>query len=275
MADTPEFVVVSKPAGVPAAPTVDNLLECAPCCAAQASRACRVRGPALLCRSTVQQPRLCALLCQNGLQSLLRPMAGCPALGGPILSASLIFRHCPAQAIGHPRSLLVTHRLDQCTEGLLVLGKTRAFVAAFNELVKPGGAKGSSRSRSTITNTSSSRGRSGSRSRSGSRGRQQDGGSCAGGDGGHGASGSGSGVADVRDSATGSSAGQHPRLLRKFYRAATSAPPPLGLLRHYLSVERRTAGGAWVLLICPSGAPKGPQRSGSKTPAEGQACLTR
>ncbi|KAL4428656.1 hypothetical protein ABPG77_009762 [Micractinium sp. CCAP 211/92] len=89
VADTPEFVVVSKPAGVPAAPTVDNLLECAPCCAAQASRACRVRGPALLCPSTVQQPRLCALLCQDGLQSLPRRMAGCPALGGPTLPASL------------------------------------------------------------------------------------------------------------------------------------------------------------------------------------------
>lgn len=35
VANTPDFVVVSKPAGVPAAPTVDNLIECAPSCAAE------------------------------------------------------------------------------------------------------------------------------------------------------------------------------------------------------------------------------------------------
>lgn len=35
VANTDEFVVVCKPPGVPAAATVDNLLECAPTCAAQ------------------------------------------------------------------------------------------------------------------------------------------------------------------------------------------------------------------------------------------------
>lgn len=32
------------------------------------------------------------------------------------------------------------------------------------------------------------------------------------------------------------------RALRKFYRAATAAAPPLGLLRHRLSIERRHTG---------------------------------
>jgi 23S rRNA-/tRNA-specific pseudouridylate synthase len=30
--------------------------------------------------------------------------------------------------------LLATHRLDTCTEGLVVLGRTAAFVSAFNRL---------------------------------------------------------------------------------------------------------------------------------------------
>ncbi|KAL4447686.1 hypothetical protein ABPG75_004905 [Micractinium tetrahymenae] len=164
VADTPQFVVVSKPPGVPAAPTVDNLLECAPSCA--------------------------------------------------------------AQAIGHPQSLLVTHRLDQCTEGLLVLGKARAFVAAFNELVKR--SSGNSSGSSNCSGKGADRG--GGAASSSSRG--VDGSSS-----GDGSSRSGSGSMVVSSAEQGLA-----RPLRKFYRAATSAPPPLGLLRHYLSMERRHAG---------------------------------
>lgn len=40
------------------------------------------------------------------------------------------------QAVGHPTPLLITHRLDQATEGVLVLGKTTAFVARFNALIR-------------------------------------------------------------------------------------------------------------------------------------------
>lgn len=174
VADAPEFVVVSKPPGLPAAPTVDNLLECAP--------------------------------------------------------------YCAAQAVGHPQSLLVTHRLDQCTEGLLVLGKTRAFVAAFNELIKPGSGSGGGssrggRKRKKGSGTSSPDGDLGSSEEAGSAG------GVAGTD-----SGCSSREADGDSLADSDSAQQAPRPLRKFYRAATSAPPPLGLLRHYLSVERRHAG---------------------------------
>lgn len=141
VADEAEFVVVSKPARVPAAPTVDNVLECAPTCA--------------------------------------------------------------AQAIDHPQPLLVTHRLDQCTEGLLVLGKTKAFVQQFNELVQ----------------------------------RSSDNGSSSGSD-----SGSESGSSGIGAGGDGDGEAAASRPLRKFYRAATLEPPPLGLQRHWLSIERRQQG---------------------------------
>ena len=38
------------------------------------------------------------------------------------------------QALKLAESLLATHRLDTCTEGLVVLGRTAAFVSAFNRL---------------------------------------------------------------------------------------------------------------------------------------------
>ena len=153
MACTPDFVVVSKPAGVPAAPTVDNLLECAPT--------------------------------------------------------------CTAQALGHSQALRITHRLDQCTEGLLVLGRSKAFVAAFNELVQ--------------------RSSSNSNSSSGS------GGAVAGGQ----SAGSSACAApgSPTSSSSSNSSSSAPRPLRKFYRATTAAaPPPLGLLRHHLSIEQRQQG---------------------------------
>ena len=36
--------------------------------------------------------------------------------------------------------LLITHRLDACTEGLLVVGRTLAFVQHFNKLLQQPGA---------------------------------------------------------------------------------------------------------------------------------------
>ncbi|PRW60645.1 RNA pseudouridine synthase chloroplastic [Chlorella sorokiniana] len=165
VANTADFVVVSKPAGVPAAPTVDNLIECAPCCA--------------------------------------------------------------AEAVGYPERLLrVTHRLDQCTEGLLVLGKTREFVRQFMEMIKQGSASSNSSSSSSSASSSSSDDASGG-------GRGVRGGGSQGGTAAHASS-----AAGDSDAAEVSPA----RTLRKYYRAATSAPPPLGLLRHRLSVERRHQG---------------------------------
>jgi RNA pseudouridylate synthase len=43
------------------------------------------------------------------------------------------------QAVGSPEPLLITHRLDACTEGVVVLAKTRAFVRRFNALLQAGG----------------------------------------------------------------------------------------------------------------------------------------
>ncbi len=44
------------------------------------------------------------------------------------------------QALLCAESLLITHRLDACTEGLLVVGRTRPFVQHFNRLLQRPGA---------------------------------------------------------------------------------------------------------------------------------------
>lgn len=44
------------------------------------------------------------------------------------------------QALQLLKPLLVTHRLDSCTQGLVVLGKTVAFVQLFNKLLQQSGA---------------------------------------------------------------------------------------------------------------------------------------
>lgn len=44
------------------------------------------------------------------------------------------------QAIGSDEALLITHRLDTCTEGVLIAGKTKAFVRHFNDLLLVPGA---------------------------------------------------------------------------------------------------------------------------------------
>lgn len=122
------------------------------------------------------------------------------------------------QAVGHCERLLrVTHRLDQCTEGLLVLGKTKDFVRQFMEMIKRESSSSSSSSASSSSSDDEGSGR-----------------------------GSPRGAAACSSSPASSSsdgvAAPAARALRKFYRAATSAPPPLGLLRHRLSVERRHQG---------------------------------
>jgi len=61
--------------------------------------------------------------------------AGCPVV--PAVDNILeCVMHQAAEAIGWPEPLMVTHRLDQCTEGLVVLGKTAAFVKYFNALLR-------------------------------------------------------------------------------------------------------------------------------------------
>ncbi len=113
----------------------------------------------------------------------------------------------------------MTHRLDQCTEGLLVLGKTREFVRQFMEMIKQGSSSSSSASSSGSEDDSSSQGGAAAHASSTASSSNRS---------------SSSSSDEAKPSAT--------RTLRKFYRAATSAPPPLGLLRHRLSVERRHQG---------------------------------
>lgn len=40
------------------------------------------------------------------------------------------------QAIGYSGALLITHRLDRCTEGLTMIGKSPDFVRRFNDLLQ-------------------------------------------------------------------------------------------------------------------------------------------
>ena len=43
---------------------------------------------------------------------------------------------CLQQALGQTDPLLITHRLDACTEGIHVLAKTREFAGHFNGLIR-------------------------------------------------------------------------------------------------------------------------------------------
>lgn len=61
--------------------------------------------------------------------------AGCPVV--PAVDNILeCLTTLGSQAIGRREPLMVTHRLDQCTEGLVVLGKNSSFVKYFNELLR-------------------------------------------------------------------------------------------------------------------------------------------
>ena len=56
-----------------------------------------------------------------------------PVAGPGVMSAEV-------QALGEEAPLRPTHRLDTCTSGLAVLGRTPEFVAAFNRLLAADGA---------------------------------------------------------------------------------------------------------------------------------------
>lgn len=45
-----------------------------------------------------------------------------------------------AQATGFAGTLMVTSRLDSCTQGVVLLGKSRTSVVAFNRLMRRDGA---------------------------------------------------------------------------------------------------------------------------------------
>ncbi|KAL4856877.1 RNA pseudouridine synthase 6 [Chlorella vulgaris] len=122
----------------------------------------------------------------------------------------------PAGALALEQPLLLTSRLDQCTEGLLVLAKTRSFVARFNQLVQ----RSSNNSKHSSSTTDDGRSSDGNGGRGGGT-EQQEHSMCG---------------------ASSDSCAPQQRPLRKFYRAATAVAPPLGLLRHHLSIERRHQG---------------------------------
>ena len=111
MVEEDDYVVLNKPPGVQVTPTVGQ--------PAGEHASCWV-------------PR-CGL---HPLQTTL-PVAQTQILSARLLSsapgtastASVI--PC-VQAIGREEPLLITHRLDTCTEGVLIMGKTKAFVQHFN-----------------------------------------------------------------------------------------------------------------------------------------------
>ena len=92
--------MVHKPSGVPVAPCVDNMLECTLTCTAQ--------------------------VCLSPAQERPERLPNCSKL--TVLSLQ--------QALGQREPLLITHRLDACTEGIHVLAKTREFAGHFNGLIR-------------------------------------------------------------------------------------------------------------------------------------------
>ena len=147
------YVVVDKPAGVPVVYSTDNVVESCLTCVAQA----RARRPDLpgdrnflgaSLTQTVPGPRQ-AYLDVHGLRPGIAPwrcLSACargarlqdtqhadPGVGSEAVTAE-------AQALGEEEPLRPTHRLDTCTSGLAVLGRTPAFVAAFNRLLAAKGA---------------------------------------------------------------------------------------------------------------------------------------
>ena len=92
-----------------------------------------------------------------------------------------------AEAVGAAEPLLMTHRLDHGTSGVLVLGRTKAFVAHFNRLLA----------------------------------REED------------------------------------SRLEKYYRALVAAPPPEGVLVHWLSPGARHAGGSAFSAVADAPVPGG------------------
>ena len=61
-------------------------------------------------------------------------------LGDVLPSHASGLTHFFAQALQCKQPLLITHRLDACTEGLLVVGRHVAFVQHFNKLLQQPGA---------------------------------------------------------------------------------------------------------------------------------------
>lgn len=155
------------------APTVDNLLECTLTGAAQARLADTTSCIHLMlgscsahCKSTrvlYRCPTACSsLLISTRVAPSEMPNSSSIAYLEPVqnsiiaaISLASECRHplsrsyrpaqhsrcmlmplCIVQAIGFTGSMLITHRLDRCTEGLTVIGKTPEFVRRFNNLIQ-------------------------------------------------------------------------------------------------------------------------------------------
>ena len=109
MVEEDDYVVLNKPPGVQVTPTVDNMLE-----------SCLILGAKVLAA-------LLHRLCQSCSVTIISCL---PSLTSAAASMASVLP-C-AQAIGREEPLLITHRLDTCTEGVLIMGKTKAFVQQFN-----------------------------------------------------------------------------------------------------------------------------------------------
>lgn len=113
---------------------------------------------------------------------------------------------CAAEAVGHPRALACTTRLDVCTEGVVVLAKSSEFAGHFNALIQ-GRAVAPAAAAAAAGEEREGEGGVGSAATAG-------------------AAGADAAAAGEGEGAAGGTAPA--RAVRKFYRALTAQPPPLG-----------------------------------------------
>ena len=160
--------MVNKPAGVPVVPSVDNVVESCLACVAQARSPAPPHGCHSLARVRLelgiglglglgQSPMPCVSeghaggcvwrvaasrieLCRvRGCCLCISRRAGRSGGRTQWWQRNLASDRRGGQALGEEEPLRPTHRLDACTAGLVVLGRTAAFVAGFNKLLAAAG----------------------------------------------------------------------------------------------------------------------------------------
>ena len=115
---------------VPRGPRVDNILECLTTCSAKVHHGLRLVALRTAPNNAFETNAHFDGLCRLGTYL-------CVCVHVPPFSAALPYSVLIHQAVGSDVPLMVTHRLDQCTEGLVVMGKgSGAFVTYFNALLR-------------------------------------------------------------------------------------------------------------------------------------------
>jgi 16S rRNA U516 pseudouridylate synthase RsuA-like enzyme len=120
-----EYLVVDKPSGVQCTPSEDNVLECLPACVERV-------------RSWRPKDFECPRLRNGGVYRPPSRPAGNSLWWGSVRCAKALTIALPlTQALGlEVGALKPTHRLDEGTEGLVVVARTADFASYFQSLMK-------------------------------------------------------------------------------------------------------------------------------------------